>query len=83
MAWNPPSTWMISPVVCGNQSDSSATVLRATPAESFTSQPSGARSSHTSSKALNPGIDLAAIVRTGPAATRFTRMPRGPSSRAR
>ena len=31
-----------------------------------------------SSKAEKPGIDLAAIVFTGPAATRFTRMPSGP-----
>ena len=45
--------------------------------ESWMSQPSGARSAQVSSKALNPGIDLAAMVRTGPAATRFTRMPRG------
>ena len=29
------------------------------------------------------GIDLAAMVRSGPAATRFTRIPRGPRSRAR
>jgi len=30
MAWYPPSTWMISPVVAGNQSESSAAVVRAT-----------------------------------------------------
>ena len=29
MAWTPPSTWMISPVVAGNQSLSSATTARA------------------------------------------------------
>ena len=46
MAWKPPSTWIIEPVVAGNQSDSSATVDRATAEESSTSQPSGARSSH-------------------------------------
>ena len=33
--------------------------------------------------AANPGMDLAANVRSGPAATRWTRMPRGPRSRAR
>ena len=48
--WKPPSTWTISPVVIGNQSDSRATQARATAsASALTSQPSGARSSHTSS----------------------------------
>ena len=41
----------------------------ATAVESFTSHPSGARSSHTSSNCEKPGIDFAASVRIGPAAT--------------
>ena len=36
-----------------------------------------------SSNRAKPGIDLAAIVRTGPAATRLQRIPDGPSSLAR
>ena len=32
---------------------------------------------------LGSGIDFAAIVRTGPAATKLTRMPSGPKSRAK
>ena len=66
MAWKPPSTWTISPVVFGNQSDSRATHALATASASArTSQPSGARSSHTSSNCEKPGIDLAAIVLIG------------------
>ncbi len=83
MAWKPPSTWTISPVVAGNQSESSATHALAVGTASVTSQPSGAFSDHTSSKVLNPGIDLAAIVLMGPAATRLTRMRLAPRSRAR
>src|SRR6185437_3720511 len=82
-AWTPPSTWTISPVVIVNQSDMRATQARATTSLSWTSQPSGARSPQVSSKAAKPGMDLAAMVRTGPAATRFTRTPWGPSSLAR
>jgi len=74
---------MISPVVSGNQSERRATQARATALESLMSHPRGARSAHTSSNFENPGIDLAAMVRTGPAATRFTRTPCPPSSRAR
>ena len=61
----------------------SRAAVRATGSASVLSQPSGARPSHASSNALKPGMLLAAIVRIGPAAIRFTRMPRGPSSRAR
>ena len=46
-------------------------------AVSSTSQPSGARSFQTCSKPSKPGIDFAAIVRSGPAATRLTRTPCG------
>ena len=42
-AWTPPSTWTISPVVAGNQSESSATQARAVGSGSAMSQPSGAR----------------------------------------
>ena len=57
-AWKPPSTWRISPVVAGNQSDSSATLALATAVESETFQPSGARSDHTSSNRREPGDRL-------------------------
>ena len=46
-------------------------------------QPSGARSSQMSSNSAKPGMHLAAIVCTGPAATRLKRMFCGPSSLAR
>jgi hypothetical protein len=74
---------MISPVVAGNQSDSSATQARATGSGSVIDQPSGARPTHASSNFSKPAIDLAATVLIGPAATRLTRMPAGPRSRAR
>src|SRR3954451_6093678 len=67
----------------GNQSLSRATQALATELESLTSQPSGARACHESSNCEKPGIDLAAMVRAGPAATRLTRTWCGPSSRAR
>src|SRR5581483_7174531 len=82
-AWYPPSTWTISPVVAGNQSDSSATHARATGEASDVSHPSGARASHSPWNRCRPGMDRAAIVRMGPAATRFTRTSAGPTSRAR
>ncbi|MFM7893673.1 MAG: hypothetical protein ACKO8P_07665 [Actinomycetota bacterium] len=43
----------------------------------------GARAFQMSSNWANDGIDLAAIVRIGPAATRLQRILRGPRSRAR
>src|SRR5690606_11987913 len=83
IAWTPPSTWTISAVVAGNQSEHSATTARAAGSASLTSQPSGARSSHVSSIWSKPGMEVAAVVRIGPAETRLTRMPSGPRSRAR
>ena len=83
MACTPPSTCTISPVVAGNQSDSSATQARAAGSGSVRSQPIGDRVAQTVSNSSNPGIDFAAIVFSGPAATRFTRTPEGPRSRAR
>src|SRR6185295_16330513 len=74
---------MISPVVAGNQSLSNTMHALATADESVTSHPSGARSSQTSSNFLKPGMLLAAIVLTGPAATRFDRIPRPPNATAR
>jgi len=41
MAWTPPSTWTISPVVAGNQSDNRATQARATGSASLTSHRAG------------------------------------------
>src|SRR5437899_4367725 len=74
---------MISPVVLGNQSDSSATQARAAGSGLVTSQPMGDRVAHTPSNSSKPGMLLAAIVLMGPAATRLTRTPLGPRSRAR
>src|SRR5674476_959959 len=73
---------MISAVVAGNQSEKSATHAFAAGTASLTSQPNGAAVSHEFSKVSNPGTEFAAVVRTGPAATRFTRTPLGPRSRA-
>ena len=73
---------LISAVVAGNQSDNRATQAFAAGTASLTSQPSGARLSQESSKVSNPGTELAAVVRMGPAATRLTRTPLGPRSRA-
>src|SRR5665213_871716 len=83
MAWTPPSTWMISPVVLGNQSESSATIARAAGSASLTSQVIGARASQIAASSSKPGIPLAAIVLIGPAETRLTRMFCLPRSRAR
>src|SRR5690606_10061216 len=82
-ACTPPSTMIIDPVVLGSQSDSTAHTDLATGVGSVTSHPSGALSPQLLSSSLKPGIDLAAMVRTGPAETRFTRIPLGPRSRAK
>src|SRR3954447_20471224 len=74
---------MISPVVAGNQSDISASTAFAAGSWSDRSQPSGARSAQASSNWLKPGIDLAALVRSGPADTRLERMPCLPRCSAR
>src|SRR3954451_17048242 len=81
-AWNPPSTWTISPVVAGNQSDSRATTALPEGSVSVTDQPSGARPSHASSNWELPGMYFMAMRRSGPAATMLDRTPSGPSSRA-
>src|SRR4029077_20016658 len=83
IAWKPPSTWMISPVVAGKKSDSSAHTARAVGSWSFSSQPSGARVLHIDSISSKPGIALAARLFSGPALTRLQRMPCGPRARAR
>ena len=62
--WKPPSTWMISPVVAGNQSEKRATQPRAAGVGSAMSQPSGECSPH-SAKRENAGIEFAAVVRRG------------------
>ena len=69
--------------MAGNQSENKATHALATGEVSRRSQPSGARAVHVSSNCSKPGIDLADIVRSGPAATRLTRTFHGPRSRAR
>src|SRR6478609_1804649 len=83
IAWKPPSTWMISPVVAGKKSESRATTACAVGEWLVSSQPSGARSFHIDSRSSKPGIALAARVLSGPAETRLLRMPDGPRSRAR
>src|SRR5690606_2813074 len=83
MAWNPPSTWITSPVVIGAQSDRRTQTMRATGSGFDGSHPRGDRRFHSSSKAENPGIDLAATVPRGPADTALTRMLDAPRSRAR
>src|SRR5699024_1666253 len=83
IACTPPSTWRISPVVAGNQSERSIVQAFAVGTGSPTSQPSGARSSQDSSNCSKPGMDFAAVVLIGPAATRLQRTPFGPRSRAR
>src|SRR4029077_9174094 len=83
MAWKPPSTWTISPVVAGKKSESRATTPFAVGVWSFSSQPRGERSLHIDSRSSKPGIAFAASVFSGPADTRLTRIPFGPRSRAR
>ena len=67
----------------GTSRTAARATARAVGSGSIASQPSGARSGQPPSMASKPGIDLAAVVRIGPAETRFTRMPCGPRSRAR
>ena len=75
IACTPPSACTISPVVAGSQSEHSATTVRAVGSASVTSQPSGARSPQPPSTWSKPGMEVAAVVRIGPAETRLTRMP--------
>ena len=77
-AWAPPSTWTISPVVAGNQSDSSATQARAAARCRSMSQPSGARLGPHVVEAFEAGDALGRHGGSGPAATRLTRMPSRP-----
>ena len=72
MAWTPPSACTISPVVRGNQSDSSATQTRAAGSGSLTSQPIGARVSHIEDSSSKPGMLFAAFVRSPEAHARIT-----------
>jgi hypothetical protein len=67
----------------GNQSDIRARQVRAAGSISVRLQPSGARPTQAFSNCSKPGIDLAAIVRSGPAETRLARIPFLPRSRAR
>ena len=82
-AWNPPSTWTISPLIPSEYPDSSQQIVRATGLGSEVSQPSGAWRRHRSASLSKPGMPWAATVPSGPAETRLTRMPCGPRSRAR
>ncbi|CAB4686174.1 unannotated protein [freshwater metagenome] len=50
---------------------------------SVTSHAKGERSFHVFSNSSNPGIDLAAMVRIGPAAIKFTRIFSAPKSLAK
>lgn len=82
-AWNPPSTWTISPEVDNAKSERSTHAIFATGSGLDESQPSGARISHNPSNCSKPGIDFAATVESGPAATRLERMFSPPRYRAR
>src|SRR5262249_29241619 len=83
IAWKPPSTWISSPWIPADRSESRNATAFPTGVGSSTSQPSGARRSHAPLICSNPGIPLPAIVLIGPALTVFTRTLRGPRSRAR
>ncbi len=83
IAWNPPSTWITSPEIPPDRSESRKAMVLPTGVGSSMSQPSGARRSHVPPIRSNPGIPLPAIVLIGPALTVFTRIPFGPRSRAR
>src|SRR5438093_806142 len=74
---------MISAVIPFDQSDSRKATVFATGSGSLMSQPSGARLPHEAARMSKPGMPLAAIVRSGPADTQFTRTPLGPMYRAR
>ena len=74
---------MISAVVLGNQSLNSATAAFAAGTGSVTSQCNGLRVFHTFSNSSKPGIDFAAIVLMGPAATKLIRIFSFPKSRAK
>ena len=82
-AWKPPSTCRISPVIARARSESRKQIVSATGPGSSTSQPSGAWVSQRSASVEKPGMPRAATVPSGPAATRLTRTPCGPRSRAR
>src|SRR5207344_3031797 len=75
MAWYPPSTWTISPVIPRERSESRNTIVSATGVASVGFHPSGARSPQPSASVWNPGIPLPAIVRRGPADRVLTRIP--------
>ena len=82
MAWKPPSTWIISPVVIFDQSLNRKQTIWPTGVASDSDQPSGARFSQLPESWSKPGMFLPAMVRIGPAETVLTRMPCGPRSRA-
>ena len=83
MAWKPPSTWIISPVIPADRSENRNAIARPTGVGSVMSHPSGARRAQASAICSNPGMPLPAMVFSGPADTVFTRIPFGPRSRAR
>ena len=83
IAWKPPSTWRISPVIARAWSERRKQTVLATGPASSVSHPSGACFAHASASCEKPGMPRAAIVPIGPALTRLTRTPRGPRSRAR
>jgi len=54
MAWKPPSTWIISPVIPDDRSENRNEMARPTGVGSEVSQPSGARRDHVSAIWSNP-----------------------------
>src|SRR5699024_5683374 len=81
--WKPPSTWTLSPVVAGNQSEGGATMALRAGVASVWSQPRGARALDMCPTDPKPGIEGAAVVLSGPAETRLTRTPSSPTYLAR
>ena len=82
IAWKPPSTWTISPVVAGKKSKQGHTAARSARGPSRPNRAARGRP-HRPRAPRSPGSPWRPGVLSGPAATRLQRMPCGPRSRAR
>ena len=78
IAWKPPSTWRISPVIPRERSESRKARRRRPGTDRRRPSPAAPARPQRSARSLKPGMPLAATVSSGPAETRLTRMPRGP-----
>src|SRR6476469_8696256 len=70
----PPSTWMSSPLIASDQSESKKQIARATDVGSSQSQPSGAALAQVPESPSKPGMPPAAGEAIGPAETRLARI---------